>query len=206
MSSYITAEDFKQSAELKGTTYADRDIERAISAASRAIDDICQRRFDQDATEAVRYYRAVTRSLCWIDDLMLPLDDLTEPTPWAVAISRTSVDASYSEAWVEGTDYQLEPLNAAADGKPYEMLRALKTQFPAHAGGVRVTARFGWQEIPAQVVEAAVILSTKLLVRARQAPFGIVVAGIDAGVAMRIGRSDPDVSMLLSDLTREAVF
>jgi hypothetical protein len=202
---YVTVEDFKQSTELTGTNFADRDIERAIAAASRSIDDICHRSFDQDATLVARYYTARIGTLCEIGDVMAPADDLTEPTLTVVELD-LAADGSYSTAWTEGTDYQLEPLNAAADDKPYETLRSLLTTFPSRAGAVRVTARYGWTEIPDQVVEATILLSNKLLVRVRQAPFGIITAGIDSGVAMRIVRSDPDVGMLLDELVRESVF
>jgi hypothetical protein len=202
MTDYITAEDLKQSGELKGTTYADRDIARAIPAACRAIDDVCHRSFGQDAQPVQRFYRATTREFCWIDDVATPADDATE-SPLAVIDLDRAATGDYSEVWTEGEDYKLEPLNALADGKPYEMLRAIRTFFPAHAGAVRVTARFGWTEPPPQVIEAAVLLANKLIVRVRQAPFGIVTAGADVGVAMRIARSDPDVAMLLDELTRD---
>lgn len=202
---YITADDLKQSGELKGTSYADRDIARAIPAACRAIDALCHRRFGQDETEVSRLYTAATDSFCWISDVSLKADDLTDDSPLTVVVVDRLGNGSYSESWDEGVDYVLEPLNATLESKPYESIRALRACFPRHVGAIRVTARYGWTTVPAEVVEAAVLLANKLIVRVRQAPFGIVMAGADVGVAMRIAKSDPDVAMLLEELTREAI-
>lgn len=203
MTLYIQKEDLKESIEVKGP-YIDRDIDRALPAACAAIDAICHRTFGCDDTPVARIYKATTATLCWINDVPLPSDDLTEPSLADVAIDR-ALDGLYSEAWVEGTDYQFEPLNATLDGKPYTMLRALRTTFPARSGAIKVTARFGWQVVPSGVVEAAAIIANKLIIRIRSAPLGILMAGTDVGVAIRIAQSDPDVAMLLTGLTRDAV-
>jgi hypothetical protein len=203
---YVQKEDLKKSLELTGTTYADRDIERAIPAACAAIDSLCHRSFEQDAVAVQRFYRAQTRTLCPINDVGLPADDLTTDEPLAVVAIDRAATGAWDEAWTEGVDYQLEPLNATVDGKPYEVIRALRAQFPAHSGAVSVTARFGWTAVPPEVVEAAVLLANRLIIRIRQAPLGVVTAGADVGVAMRIARTDPDLALLLDDLTREVYF
>jgi hypothetical protein len=66
---------------------------------------------------------------------------------------------------------------------------------------VAVTGQFGWPAVPAQVIEATTILATRLLRRAREAPFGVVGLGID-GAAVRISRFDPDVGFLLDPLVK----
>jgi hypothetical protein len=54
---YVELEQFKSSAELTNTSFADQDIRNAIAAASRGIDAVCGRRFWLDTGSAnVRYY------------------------------------------------------------------------------------------------------------------------------------------------------
>jgi hypothetical protein len=69
---------------------------------------------------------------------------------------------------------------------------------------VKLTGQFGWTILPEAVKAATSILAAKLLRRVREAPFGIVTAGIDQGVAMRIARTDPDVYSLIAPYSRHA--
>jgi hypothetical protein len=68
-----------------------------------------------------------------------------------------------------------------------------------------VVGRFGWAAIPSQVVEACVIIASQYVIRARVAPMGILVAGVDSGVAMRIATFDPQVMALLEEVTKEVL-
>jgi hypothetical protein len=166
-----------------------------LSAASRGIEEACGRRFwvDSDATN-VRYY---TPS----EPRYLPVDDLVTCGTFQ---TDEDGDGTFETTWTVNTDYVLEPLNAAADGKPYEEIRvhpAGSLRFPCWPRSVAVTGKFGWPAVPAQVHEATTIVATKLLKRAREAPFGVVGLGID-NVAVRIARTDPDVTWLLEPLER----
>ena len=111
----------------------------------------------------------------------------------------------FTTTWISEQNYVLQPLNAVADGRPYTILRTYSWVTgrggPPYAN-IQITGRWGWTTIPSQVPQATVILAAKLLVRTRQAPFGIVTAGGDVGVAMRIASTDPDVRALLEDLGR----
>jgi hypothetical protein len=194
---YITKEELKASLELTGSGWYDGDIPRVIAAASRAVDGYCNRRFYYDTADTVRYYR--------LRQSVLALEDLGHVT----AIAASTVPGQYTQTGTEGTDYVLEPLNAAADGRPYTLLRAIgwwptyRWCPPAQLSVLRITGKYGWAEIPSQVPMATSILASKLLVRQRQAPFGIVTAGGEVGVAMRIAANDPDVVGLLEDLVRD---
>lgn len=196
---YLTLAQMKATMTMTGTTFADADITLAIGAASRAVDALTDRRFwlDADANQ-VRYYTPISQRMVRIDDL--------------VALTSVQVDlagaGTYSDAWTRGTDFVLEPFNAPAayPPRPYETLRVrLLTGrwFPTYIEqSVKVTGQFGWASVPDDVAAATGILASKLLKRSREAPFGIVTAGIDQGVAMRIARADPDVDMLLSGYYR----
>lgn len=196
---YLTLAQLKATLTMTGTTFADPDITIAIGAASRAIDSTTGRRFwlDADATK-IRYYTPRSYRLLQIDDLV---------SMTSVAIDRSGT-GTYSEAWTSGTDYVLEPFNAPQDfpARPYETLRVRMLSgrwLPTYIEqSVKVTGQFGWASVPDDVTQAASIIASKLLLRGRSAPFGIVTAGIDQGVAMRIAKTDPDVYTLLRDYNR----
>jgi len=199
---YIELEQLKSTLELTGQTYADADITLAINAASRGIDSATGRRFylDADATQ-VRYYSPVSWNRLEIDDLAV-LTSLT--------IDRTGTGTTYAETWTLNTDFVLEPFNAAADTRPFEaiVVRRLSNQWLPWdiEKSVKVTGQFGWAVIPEDVKTATSILAAKLIRRVREAPFGIVTAGIDQGEAMRIARTDPDVYSLIQPYSRHAPF
>jgi hypothetical protein len=194
---YVTATQLKASLTLTGQTYADADITAACLAASRAVDDTTGRRFylDTDANQ-IRYYTPESLR-------KLPIDDLVVLT--SVTIDRGGT-GSFTETWTQGTDFVLEPLNAVADFWPFEQItiRALSGRwFPTYIEqSVKVVGQFGWSLVPDDVYAATEILAAKLLRRIREAPFGIVTVGVDEGAAMRIARTDPDVSSLLQRFYR----
>jgi hypothetical protein len=197
---YATTSELKSALTLLGENFADDEIALALTAASRGIDHCTDRRFwaDADATQ-VRYYTPRTCRLVEIDDLV---------TLTAVAIDLVG-DATFATTWTVNSDFVLEPLNAAADARPYTQIRLTPYRaqwLPAgRPRSVRVTGKFGWAAIPPEVKEATIVLAAKLMRRAREAPFGIVTAGLDEGAAMRIARTDPDVAFLVGPLKRNQV-
>jgi hypothetical protein len=200
---YLTPAQLKATLDMSGTSFADADVTLALGAASRAVDEITGRRFWLDTgTANVRYYTPrSTRTL--------QIDDLAQLT--SVAIDRSGT-GTYTETWTSNTDFVLEPFNAPAENpqRPYETLRVrfLSGRWlpPYIERSVQVTGQFGWVAVPDDVTAACGILASKLLRRSREAPFGIVMAGIDSVAAMRIGRTDPDVYMLLRDYSRHEPF
>lgn len=105
------------------------------------------------------------------------------------------------------TDFHAEPLNAAADGVAWTRLiihpNSSFVDFPAgERRSVRVVGRFGWPAVPPAVKQATSIYAARLMRRSREAPFGVVTAGIDEGAVMRLGRVDPDVAALLTPYTK----
>lgn len=197
---YLTVAQLKATLTIP-TGFADPDITLAIGAASRAVDSTTGRRFwlDADATK-IRYYTPHSYRVLQIDDLV------SLGSSPAVAIDRSGT-GTFSETWVQGTDFVLEPFNApsAFPARPYETLRvrALSGRWLPQwiEQSVKITAQFGWASVPDDVTAATGILAAKLLLRSRSAPFGIAQAGVD-GAAMRIARTDPDVYTLLRDYNR----
>lgn len=200
---YVTPASLKATLELTAETYADADINVALEAASRAIDDHTNRRFyaDADALQ-VRVYSPVARDLLRIDDLTTLTTLKTDP----------SGDLVFEEAWVLNTDFVLEPLNPPLiDGtskEPWTLIRVhpsgsfvFQIKYPRTA---QVTGKFGWAVVPPVVKAATTILAGRYLRRARETPLGVLGLGLD-GTAVRISRSDPDVATLLARLVRFSV-
>lgn len=192
---YITAAQLKKTLEMTGLTFADDDISTSISAASRAIDYMTNRHFWKDNAPTTRTY--IPR---WSQ---VDIDDLITCTGCTATIG------SNIYSMTRTSDYELLPLNASADGRPYETLRFLyDTAVYVPDFGVpslAVSGTFGWPSIPESVVAATTILATRILRRQREAPFGIVTVGIEQGAVARIAQTDPDVQALLSDFMKGKV-
>lgn len=167
-------------------------LERAVSAASRAVDRYCGRRFWQDPAPVARVFDPS-------DAFCTEVGDISTKTGLIVQTD-TAGDASYATT-LSPDDYRLEPLNADADGVAYAWTRIVFQQSRlSYAGPLRppylkVTARWGWSAVPDEVAEATILKATSLFMR-KDAPLGIAGFG-EFGV--RISRRDPDVVELLSD-------
>lgn len=161
--------------------------EAVIEAASRQIDGYCGRRF-YAATET-RYYTPDGGDLLDVDDLV----SVTSLT------ADEDGDRTYERTWAS-TDYDLEPYNAALEGKPYTQIRVTPRGNYAFVGtrrGVKIAGSFGWPAVPDAVNEACLLLAARLAKRP-SAPFGIDPSGGDMGGAQRLPAMDPDVKQLLA--------
>lgn len=171
----------------------DAQLALALAGASRAIDQTCRRQFGAEASPVARVYTPrmdphIRRVVVDIDDLMVD-EDLT-----------VEVDSDGSGAFATAVmDYQLGPVNAAADGKPWTRISG---SFPVDAPeSVKVTARWGWSTVPSPVAQACLIQASRLLGR-RDSPYG-VAGSPEAGSEMRLlAKVDPDVAVLLRHYTR----
>lgn len=194
---YITVAELKAALSLAGESFADPDIARSITAASRAVEDATDRRFWQDAdVNQVRYYTPK-------DAYRLSIDDLVTLTALATDLAGAG---TFTQSWTANTDFVIKPLNAAADGYPYTTVCAQAARstlyFPVgYLRSVRVTGRFGWPAVPDPVKQATMMIASRLLKRVREAPFGVAGFGMD-GVAVRVARQDPDVVELLAPYER----
>jgi hypothetical protein len=193
MGNYITLTELKNTSELIGYSFADWDATKAIAATEAGINELCGRSFTPASGTTTRYYTPTEMGVVLLDDVISV----------ATVATDNDGDGVYEQTWTT-SDYLLAPFNAAADGRPYETLAARpysSLRFTCLPSSVAVTGQFGWPAVPAQVIEATTILATRLLRRAREAPFGVVGLGID-GAAVRISRFDPDVGFLLDPLVK----
>jgi len=188
---YVTTAQLKATLGIT-TTYADADIDIAVSAASRAVDGYKSDRFYP--TTETRYYTG------GIWDTSVDIDSLNTLT--SVTID-TDGNATYETTWTSGTDFVLTPQNASTAGYPYRKLELLSQagrRFPGYTNAIKVVGSFGWATCPAGVAQATGIMAGRLLKRARETPYGILVVSGDAVAAARLGRVDPDVAFLLDNL------
>ena len=188
MSRYASLSQLKEFVQIVDTV-DDSVMEVALSAAEDQIDEWCRRRFDQahaeDTTE--RFYDVGGVYL-------LPIDDVVEVTDVEVRRIR---GGDYSTV----DQFELGPLNAAADGKPSTELETVQIL----RGRVKVVGRFGWPAIPDQVVQATLLQASRLAQR-RNAQFGIAtVPGLDGSGMRLLSKLDADVELLLAPLRRRPV-
>lgn len=195
MTTYQSGSALKETLSLVGETFMDNDIDLALEAASRGIDELCNDRFYPAAGtyvfDAESPYRVKLRpSAATITSVAVDMDgDGTHETP------------------LDSSDYLAWPYNNPNDAKPWWELHLRRDgiRFPNRPAAVQVAGTFGWGTIPAPITQATGLLAAKLLKRSREAPFGIAVFGTEGGVAMRIARTDPDIMFLLGPFMRDRV-
>jgi hypothetical protein len=173
-------------------------LEQSCRAASLAVGRYTNRRFWRDPVAKVRRFRPVDTCEIWLRA------DISSTTGLVVETDDTG--AGSWTTWTIGTDFDPEPLDADQLGEPfaYTTLRVVGSKrFPLRSGvtrpSLRVTARWGWSEVPADVRAAALIIAQRLY-RRKDTPFGS--EGFADFGAMRIVRSDPDIQALLDPLRR----
>ncbi len=187
---YVTLEELKDWVVL-GDGLDDVKLERAITAASRAIDNYCSRQFWQFV--GARRFDACDRWWLNVGDLAsitsLKTDD--------------NGDGTFETTWA-ATDYQLLPLNPAAgpEAEPYHQAHAVAGRtFPLPSGAngrqglIEVTGTFGWAAVPEAVRQACLLIATRVVKR-KDSPEG--VSGFDEFGVIRISsRDDPDAVRFL---------
>lgn len=198
------APDYATSAELAEYMRIGDDLDsvvlaRALSAASRAIDETTGRQFGLVDAAEPRVYRAeFDPATCrWsvpIDDLMtmVDLDVATDPL------------GDYTFTGDAGDTFVLTPLNAAAKGRPWTRLGLTSgvVDTPTLPDRyVEVTARWGWSDVPATVVQATLIQGSRFASR-RDSPYGLAGTGDQAPVVRLFSRVDPDVEAMLRPYRR----
>ena len=191
---YTTLADVRNALQIEDSL-DDNDIQAAILAASRMIDDYCQRGFYQEGTLAspvVKYYTPVSP---WY----LEIDDLIQPTEVATRANQTG---PFNTIWDLDTDLMYEPINNPEIGRPVTRLLAVtRYVFPYFfPQTVKITGVWGYSSIPYEVELACKIQASRLFIR-KQSPFGIA-GSVELGTVRFNSRLDPDVEMLLKTFRR----
>lgn len=181
-------------------TTDDTTLTLAVNSASDQVNRYCDRVFTADATVTTRDYRVDTLG----SPLYLDVDPISTTTGLIVQTDDNN-DGTYETTWTLGTDFRLEPTNAAAAGVPWTRIVVLgPRRFPklAYRPEVRVTAKFGWPggTVPDAVKQATLILAAKIWKR-KDAPFGIA-GSPEFGSELRILAGDWDAERLLRPYRR----
>ena len=197
---YVSLDAFKSSLSMDGFSFIDSDATQALSAASRAVDAICDRQFyvHDLSNDETRYYTPLRPGVLDIDDMVGFTSLKTDQDG----------DGVFETTWTLHTDFEFQPDNADLGGRPWERVvlkQRTMSMFPVGVPrSVELVGSFGWLTVPDQVVTLTSILAARLLQRVRMAPMGVIGLGVDG--ATRIAREDPDVCTLVRDLTRAPIF
>lgn len=187
---YVTVDELKATIDIDAT-YANADIQVAVDAASKIVDEATRRRFYVTNGETREY-----TGNPWSAELMI--GDWAAVTSVALDVA---ANGTFSRVLTAGTDFDLEPYNASVDGQPFTSLRLRRSQrFPRCRRNVQIVGNYGWATTPPEVKAYTGILAAQILLRSRQAPFGILMAGIEIGTSARLARFDPDFNRLLGHL------
>jgi hypothetical protein len=194
---YSTTSDLAEFVRI-GDSADDAQLSLAISTASRAIDRACDRQFGQLPTAAARFYTARwdCLELRWFVDV----DDLMTTVDLAVAAD-TVGDGDYDTVL---TGIVTHPINAAADQRPWTRLvvrPSMANQPAGIADGVRVTARWGWDQVPPAIEQATLLQASRLLAR-RDSPFGVAGSPETGSEVRLLARLDPDVAIAVRPYRR----
>lgn len=191
---YCTLNEMKAALRIPvGDSIDDSLLEMAVESASRMIDSECDRNF---------FSASATRDFVPSDRITVDTDDLTEIT--SVKLDDAG-DLTFGIT-LQTSDYQTEPLNQRVSGNAYPIyrLRMIGDYLLPMWGNqatVRIEGTYGFTPVPTQVVQACVIQASRIYKRL-DSPLGF--AGFtDMGVA-RVGRVDPDVSMLIRPFKKYA--
>lgn len=169
-------------------------LEMAVEAASRMIDAECDRNFFSSGT--------ATRDYVPNDSYVVDTDDLTQ----IISVKIDDAGEGTFPITLQASDFQAEPVNQRVSGNffPVTRLRMIGDYLlPIWYGQatVRIEGVYGFTPTPIQVTQACVIQASRIFKRL-DSPLG--VAGFGDMGAMRVGKTDPDVSMLIRPFKKYA--
>ncbi|MEU3563518.1 head-tail connector protein [Kitasatospora sp. NPDC006786] len=184
---YTTLSKLKNTLKITDTD-RDEQLTDAIDAASRGIDRLTGRRFWLDDTATARIVNPRRHTLVDADGAHLLTADIG-------TLDGLVVETGAPGAWSPLGDVEAEPTDALDQGQPVtSLLRLGGTGWPGGRQRIRITARWGWPAVPAEVRQACLIQANRLF-RRKDSPDG--VAGSAEWGVMRLSRVDPDVQALI---------
>ena len=197
---YVDKADVKTWLNISGTGQ-DSNIDIAINAACRAIDDFVGREFIQSETVETRYYNCEFMDYAFVDDIA---------TTTGLVVTTLNKDGTDDQTLVLDTDYYLYPLNSdkLTPTMPFnKIVMAIenggKILPTSHPKSLKITAKFGFPDqhntgsyIPEAITQASLIQAARFWQR-KNSPMGFS-GNPETGQAPIIFLSelDPDVKTL----------
>ncbi|WET79239.1 phage gp6-like head-tail connector protein [Amycolatopsis sp. QT-25] len=186
---YATLAPLKKALNIPATdTSEDDDLARHLATASRGIDRVCGRRFYRDDTATAKTFPIVGRTLFAPEGNLLLTGDIA--TPGGVVVEDGYAYGTFTPV----TQFELSPL-APEPGWPHTGVATDRMWPHGATGRVRVTAVWGWPEVPDDIVQATLLQAARLY-RRKDSPEGI--SGSAEWGLIRVSRTDPDVAALIS--------
>ena len=199
---YATLDELKAYLSLTGQTAVDDQVNDALQSASREIERHCKRQFNKTTVASARTYAPDNYGLVRTDDFHTVTDLVVE--------TDETGDGTFERTWTSA-DYELYPLNGVVEGQPgwpfWKVRKSGSLWFPVCAftghkrATVRVTAQWGWLEVPAPVKQACLILAA-MAFKLKGAPLGVAGMGDFGVVRVRNNRMAEDK---LNDYCRDKV-
>jgi hypothetical protein len=203
-SRYLSLEEFKKTRNLNGLSFADQDATIALEAASRGLEDAYGALWTLSAPATTRYY---TR----LNDREALLGDVISITSLSFDYGIGDIGPGTYSTVLQTTDYRLLPIFSGlaaggGNGEPYQSFHLARGAglyyIPSGVDAIKVVGQFGYETVPAGVKSCVGLIAQRLLMRAREAPFGIIQVGED-GTAVRAAQiaRDPDIALAMRALT-----
>lgn len=197
---YLTRDQVKLWMNLQGTEYDDI-VDYVITSISRDIEDYCHRQFNKDLAPSQRLYDPTNHRQAVVDDFYT--------TTGFVLETDDDGDGVFETTWTPD-DYELRPLNGIRNGRPGEPFWQIRVRrnstkrfHHSDSANIRVTAAWGWDAIPDNVLQAARQLAADTF-QLKDNRLG--VAGTDQfGTVIRV-RDNQLARMRLKNYIRGSVF
>lgn len=149
----------------------DATLESYVEAVSRVIDGYCGRRFHSTAADETRYFQ--TRNPWHVET-----GDLLSVTTLQ---TDDNGDRTFDYTWTEGTHYELVPVNATLDGRPYSGISVVPSSvyfFPtsrSNPKAIKVVGKFGYCATGShpEAVSAACVLGVAQTFNRKTAIYGV---------------------------------
>lgn len=184
---YVPLSELKKYVKLKTDEMTlDAVLESALLAACNHIDTETDRQYNRVEVATPRVFTPKSTRVVRVDDFWTT-DDLV--------IEHDGYDTGTYSAWTGG--YKLQPANGVKNGQigwPYEAIRTRGYgSFVKCSESLRVTAKWGWAEVPEAIQTATLMLATEFF-RVKDSTFG--VAGMNDFGAVKV-RNNPLIWKLL---------
>lgn len=203
--SYVSVEELKSSLnDTSGQDKDDYEMQRAVITATTLIHDLCGQHFYQVTEPRTYGYESIYEVF---------IDPLVPGTITEFALDYHG-NGVYDTVWAEGKDFQTLRYNEKynqrwiGEARPHDFVRVLLGGNNSSPGGqmlpftwaytpnnrVKITATWGWPEIPQNIHHAALLLAVDLF-KMKDAPWGLAGMG---ELGMVRTQANPEVMELLS--------